>query len=372
MSRLSNMNTRYSTDNPTKGKSDELHLTGIELAQILTLLPERMIRTRFLNNQRLEPMPEIPAYINLPVHYPLFQTINDRILDNHDNDDYEIIPIKTSIKTFLNNHEFSNDLKVGNYSATDRKNHKRYVVQIPYTITECAREYIRICEFCAGKKLRAQYSKHKDIVRAHPVHYFSGFYEGNLAYIDLKAAYWSILWPTTLDMEYDPINQEIAMNGKIPYVYADQFVICKEIRQLIHSLFNYRTMRVWKWDEKRIRHQFPPSELYRPYNVWYIYDVMNAIVTDVANNFTLLQWLTDAAIVPANQADGLLDFLFEKWILLARIIATGPGMSNQTNMYKVGTKQTAHFDPNIRDNEHIRLRNANVEGLRMERWNLIH
>jgi hypothetical protein len=70
LSRLSNLNTKYSTDNPTKGKSDEVHISGLEAAQILSFLPDRIQRTRFLDHYKLEPMPEIPKYIQLPFGGP--------------------------------------------------------------------------------------------------------------------------------------------------------------------------------------------------------------------------------------------------------------------------------------------------------------
>jgi hypothetical protein len=113
LSKLSNLNTRYSSDNPTKGKSDEVHITGLDAMQIMSFLPNRVLRTRFMNHYQMDPLPEIPKYILLPTHLPLFQAINDRILDNHDKNGYEIIPIETSIKTFLNTHTFETDLKIG-------------------------------------------------------------------------------------------------------------------------------------------------------------------------------------------------------------------------------------------------------------------
>jgi hypothetical protein len=371
LSKLSNLNNRYSTDNPARDNS-ELHITGLQAAQILGMLPDRISRTRFINHWHLEPLQEYPEYIQLPYGdpktkkpYALTQAINDRILDRHDSSDYEIVPIDTTIHRFLNDHEFISDLVHGDHSATDRKNKIRYVNQIPYTLTECAREYLRICEDLSGRKLKSKYSVHKDRVSVSPTFYFSGYYAGELAYIDLKAAYWQFLWPTTIDMEYDPIRQEIAAEGNITYFYCDQFAKCKPIRQRIHSLYNYRYFKVWKWDERRNRHKFAPSELYFPYNVWYIYDMMNAVVKDIIKHkFTLLHWLTDAAIVPASQAESLLEFLFEEWFLDARLEAIGNGSSNVMNMYKVGPKVTRHYDPKIKGRPFIQLREANIEGLK--------
>lgn len=359
LSRLSSLNNKKS-----QPIEPGLHLTGLQKTQILSLLPDRISRTRFLNTYHLEPLPEIPHYILLP-NFLLFQAINDRILDNHESSDYEIIPIDTTIYRFLNSHNFTNNIRHGYYSATDTKNKIRYVTQIPYTVTECAREYIRICEFLSGNKLRPQYSKYRDRIYTSPTHYFSGYHKGELAYIDITAAYWSILWPTAIDMEYDPIKQEITAEGSIAYYHCDQFAKAKIIRNLLSSLYNYKHMKIWKWDEKRNYHFFPPSELYRPYNVAYIYDMINAIVVDAINRgFQIKQWLTDAAILPTHQANSFQEFLFEEWFLDSRLIASGPGYSNITNSYKIGPKTTGGFNPRQVGVEHNKLREANIEGLK--------
>jgi hypothetical protein len=371
MSRLSNLNTRYSTDNPTKGKSDEeIHITGLGAMQAMAFLPDRIARTRYMNNYHMEPMPEIPHYILLPSHaFPLYQAIHDEVLDEQERKGYEIVPLKVPIQRFLNDTKFTSDVIVGKYSVTDRKNKIRYLTQIPYTVTDCARAYIRLCEFTAGRKLTPRYNKYTDVAHMRRgVKYFSGYYAGELAYVDLKAAYWQILWPTTLDMEYNPITQEIEYEGKITYIHCNQFAKHKQIRNVLHTLYGYRDMRIWKHDERRIRRgPMFMDALYRPYNVAYIHDVMNAVVTDVKNNFTLLQWLTDAAIVPADQAEPLMEFLFQEWFLDSRLVQIGEGSSNRIDMYKVGSKQTGHYNPKIVGTPHNELRPANIEELKILR-----
>lgn len=369
MSRLSSLNNR------TKSPDNELHLnfTSTQIACMLRLLPDKISRTRFINHYHLPPLQETPEYIQIPTQYPLWQAIEDRLYE--EKKDYEIVPIDKPVRTFLNSHEFTHDLKIGYYSATDRANKIRYVTQIPFTITDYARTYLQICQELSGNKLKRKYNKHKDICHATNVLYFSGYYEGKLAYIDIKAAYWSILWPTTMDMEYDPVNQEIAAEGNIGYWHCDQFMKSKRIRQIVHSLFNYREMKTWEHENQRIRRDFPPAEIYRPYNLWYILDVMNAIVNDAINQgFTIYQWLTDAAIIPANQAEPFMEFLFERWFLASRLKWIGDGVSNQMNMYKVGPKLSGGFNPKRKVSRIINTirPNSNIEGLRTYRLALIN
>lgn len=374
MKKLRELNTRYSTDNPTKGISDEegLHLNIGEQMAVMNLLPERIQRTRYINNYHLEPLPQIPRYIQLPTYaFPLWQGIHDQVLDDYERTGIERIPIKTSIPRFLNDHHFINNVTVGKYSVYDPVARVKYLTQIPYTVTDCAKAYIEICEFLSGKKLKPEYNKFKDKIPANykiGIKYFSSYHKGDLAYIDIKAAYWSILWPTTIDMRYDTQKQEIESEGTITYWHCDQFMMQKHVRNVMNTLFNYRSRNLWYWDERRIRQGKPYMDrLYRPYNLAYILDVMNAIITEVKEKFTLYQWLTDAAIVPANQADALIEYLHEEWFLTGKIDDIGPGTSNRVDVYKVGKKQTRSYRPRIVGTPNNPLRPANVEYFKMLR-----
>lgn len=370
MSRLSNLN------NKTIRPDSELHLnfTKAQMAWMLSMLPDRVSRTRFINHWQLPPLQETPEYIQVPTQYPLWQALDDRLWEKYQ--ETEIIPIDKPLRTFLNSHDFTSDLKIGYYSASNRKEKTRYVTQVPYTVTDYARTYLELCQELSGHKLKhGQYHKHKNRCHVSPIFYFSGYAKCEMAYVDIKAAYWSILYPTTMDMEYDPINQEISAEGTIGYYYCDQFEKSKRIRQIIHSLFNYREMKTWEHENRRIRRDYPPAELYRPYNVWYIYDIMNAIITDAMNNgFIIYQWLTDAAIIPAHQAEPFMEFLFERWFLASRLKYIGDGVSNQFNMYKVGSKLSGSFNPKRKVSRIINTTrpDPNIEGLRKYRLELIN
>lgn len=341
-------------------------------AEALEIMPRKVAATRYKNTPLLEPLNPIPQQILLPYHFPLFQAIHDRVLDRQDAQGFERIELQEGIHSFLRDNEFENDLIIGNFTATDRTAKIKYVTQVPYTLTECAREYIRICEFSAGSHLKPTYNKIKDVNRKHPTMYFSGYANGELAYIDLRAAYFQILWPTTIDMQYEPDLQEIVQEGNIGYVHADQFMKCKKVRQIIHTLYNYRYMKTWDHEKKIVVRRKPPSEIYRPYNMSFIYDMMNAIAQDINANFTLYQWLTDAAIVPYSQAESVREFLFQEWFLDSRLEAFGDGISNQMNMYKVGDKRTAHFDPDKKGRPHSSFKPANIDYLKSYRMACIN
>jgi hypothetical protein len=348
------------------------YLSPEDRMTIWTMLPRKIVNMVLTDIEPKDPLQMRPHQVIIP-NFPLFQAIDDWL---YLNDKYERIPIKQGPLAYVRSHTFDHDVIVGNFSITDRHCHTKWVTQIPYTYTDYALGYLALCQYTAGEKLRPQYSKHKDLCHLKPTNYFSHRYQGKLAYIDLSAAYWSILWPTTIDMQYDPDQQEIVSEGRIGYIHCDQFAKWKPVRNVFNTLYNYRQMKVWNLEKQRFVYQFPPSPIYRPYNYAYIMDMMNAIATDVKNNFTLLQWLTDAAIVPAAEAEALMEFLYEEWFMIGKLKALGEGDSNMRDMYAISAgdlprKATAHYDIQKNGGYSSSLRSANIEGLKQYRRDLI-
>ena len=373
MSRLSDLNNRRSTDNPTRGITDEegLHLTDITLAQTMSLLRDRMSRTRYINHYHLEPEQQIPRYVSLPTYaFPLYQAIHDEALDHYKDEGWEIIPIDVPKTRFLNDNHFKHKMIVGQFSITDTQAKTKYLLQIPYTVTDCAKAYIRICERLSEARLKPQYNKYTDRIDhiRKGIKYFSGYYTGELAYVDIKTAYWSILWPTTIDMRYDMNTQTIMGDGQIQYWYCDQFAMHRDTRHVLNTLFAYRKSRMWDPETRRlIQGPMIKDRMYRPYNTGYIHDVMNAVVVEATQKFNILQWLTDAAILPLNQAEAFMEFLFEEWFLASRIKYFGEGTSNRIDMYDIrgiDGRTTRNFKKRIIGTTHNELRPANIEELK--------
>jgi hypothetical protein len=365
-------------DFSTSGKRNNFQqdidsLTPSIKTEILEIMPQSMSQTRYLNHNIDEPMPQgIPHYIQLPP-FPLFDSLKSWI-ETHSA--YTHIPLTQGIMSFIKSREFENDMIVGNFSATDTSKKLKYVTQIPNTKTEIANAYIKFCTHQAGKKLKPVYNANKERNKSAPTHYFSGYYEGDLAYVDMWCAYWSILWPTCIDQEYDPKTQEIVEDGTIPYLRCDEFAKAKDIRNILHTLYGYRTTRIWDHKKKMIKHRIFASPTYRPYNLSYIYDVMNAIVSEIKEKFTLLQWLTDAAIVPANEAENLMEYLFGHWWIDSKIKYKGHGKSIALNVYEIGQPiphTTAHSEEirNTKGRYTSSLKPANIEGLKNERRMMI-
>jgi hypothetical protein len=312
--------------------------------------------------------------------FPLFSTIRE-YLETHDKWERQELNVNPQFYAQHFSKYLDHSPIIGDHSLTDKKCKIKKLIQYPYTSTEIATSYIRLCEEEAKEILRTKYSKHKDRNKSGPTIYFGGRYQGELGYIDLKQAYWQILSPTTLDMEYIPDLQEIVSQGFIPYIQPDEFGEWREVRLILNSLFNYRELSVWDIEKQRIIHQIFPSSLYRPFNLSYILDIMNAVFIDCMDNFPgkIHQWLTDAPIVSGEYTERIRDFLWTEWGFHSRIEAWGNGDSKSQSVYKIEAghglpeKITKHYyssRPLPKNNK--KFPSANIENLKLERWALLN
>jgi hypothetical protein len=359
----------------------QTELNAEQLAKLLTLLPQKLVNARYRNHlDPNHPIIEWPHKHTFP-NLPLYKMIEDYL---ESKDSYERIVIDRPIPPFdycrKNNKQFDHNCFLGHYSATDKKCKIKWVTDIPYTPTEIAIGYIRLCEDNAGIRLKVKYSKNKDLVKNGPIVYYSGRYQGEIAYIDCRHAYWQILNPTAIDMEYNQDCQEIESYGNIPYIFPEEFSNWKLVRNVLNTLYNYRTMSYWDIEKEQIGHEQRPNPLYRPYNYAYIMDTMTAIVTDCIENFPIRQWLTDAAILDGKYANTLLDFLWSEWHMDARIEAWGEGDSKAINTYSIESghgyekKETGHYHrmPAHKRASGRKLPAVDKERLKLERWAMIN
>jgi hypothetical protein len=339
----------------------------------------RKIRTRNHVDPNVVGLEEWPSKTEFPP-FPLFDTIRDylEVHDKWDRQELNIHPLSYAVHF---NKQIDHDSTIGDHSVTDRKCKTKKLIQFPYAPSEIAVSYIRLCEEQAGEILRTKYNKHKDLNRSRPTIYFGGRYEGEIGYIDLKHAYWQILNPTTIDMEYIPDLQEIVSHGFISYIQPDEFGEWRAIRLILNSLFNYRELRLWDVEKRAIRHLFPPSSLYRPFNYSYILDMMNAVFIDCMENFPgkIHQWLTDAPIVSGEYTERVKDFLWTEWALDSRIEAWGNGDSKATNVYRIEAghglpeKMTKHYYSSWPGQKRPKkYPSANIDALKLERWALLN
>jgi hypothetical protein len=370
----------YLDDYSVEPGSIEIFLadTSENLAGLRALLSSKMKATRYSNRGLKElwesPFPRTHEFPDLP----LFRDIQEWLDFSNT---YERRTISMGPHKYLQTfpQEFDHKTIIGHYGLTDKTCKIKWRTDIPWSNTEMAIGYIELCEMAADRKLTPKYNKYKDLHDKRSTIFYTGKYTGELAYIDMCHAYWQILYPTTIDMEYDPDQQEIGSQGKIPYIKPDEFAQYKDTRLVMGSLYNHRMSTYWDEEKQIVAHKIGnPTKMYRPYNLAYIYDVMNAIATDVREHFPVCQWLTDAPIVPGKCADSVREFLKEEWEIETRLEARGEGVSRGTNSYFIEAgyglpgKKSGSYDRIRGGYAHKKMPAANVEKLKHERMDMLH
>lgn len=323
---------------------DDEPLSAELKAEILSILPTRIVGLRYLRHEYLGENPQYPGRLIIP-DTPLWHAIINEANRRINKSPFIRVPLREGVRNFLHLHEHENELMVGAYSIIDNVSKIKYIRFEPFTPTELMSAYLSLC--LAGRRM-TMYHKKIDIQKQLPVNYFSGPVSGKLAYVDLKWAYWNILWPTAIDMSYDPISQTIESYGHLHYMYPEEFAQMRIPRLLVHGVFAHRTNAFWIPSRSRLIHRFIPSQLYRPYLVTYILDTMHRIAWEAKQKFTIHQWLTDAAILPENQMEEFRNWLLNEWFMTSRIIAHGDGDSPGKDMYWIGDKKTKHYTSSLK------------------------
>jgi hypothetical protein len=307
--------------------------------------------------------------ITLPPN-KLYDTLKVNLFERLAKSKYQRQPIKTWPAIFVADYVRDNPmhtLSIGSFSVTDLTTRTKYLFQWPYTYGEIAREYLAYCANQANIKLRQQKTVE---VGCAPV-YFTGPRRGNYAYVDISACYFSLYKYLTLDANYTA--PEISL-GRAPFLDLDNFGQSKTIRNMAFGMMNKRRMTVFT--KERYNETPSRSEYYRPDIAAYVLQTTQAVAQDSINNFPIHMWLTDAAILPSEQATEFIYFLWKEWHLQSRIVAQGSSHLLATARYKVGEKMTRDYTKQTAQKAgkcHLLMPKIDVKSLKETRnWLVLH
>jgi hypothetical protein len=223
---------------------------------------------------------------------------------------------------------------LGMESVTVRDERMRYVHEAtwPCTSGELAREYLK--HTLGGRRRvapRPDWYRRTAPLWCTP-------HRGTMAYVDLRHAYWEIVRrfcpevafykPGTRDQEIIHPRSEVAWTN-------DEQV--DEDRRLRHAIVGALFSR-----SVRYHHYGEPVEqvLYAGHHRPSLYricmDMLHAVALDVSRHFALHAWLTDAAIVDERDAEGLREFLMERWSFPSEVKGRGRGSVVNTSSYRLG------------------------------------
>lgn len=176
--------------------------------------------------------------------------------------------------------------------------------------------------------------------------FFGGLVAGELAVVDLDAAYWQIYTACTLDLSYDGIGTP--QNGHLRFLGANELRPMKHLRNAIIGAIaaEHRT----ELDHGKVVRVPVPVTVRRP-DLWgFICDLLEAVAVDVRALFGAVHIFTDGYVLPHHDlAEDCIDYLRGEWGLQASIRARGEGVVTGLGNLSVGpgavvTYPSEHID----------------------------
>lgn len=174
----------------------------------------------------------------------------------------------------------------------------------------------------------------------------------DLAYVDLKSAYWTIVQVAGWDVEYMPGQFFGRMSAMNDFPLAEN----KLSRNTLVSTAS--ASHISMWTGQKIVSKHTGSTLRNPRITSLVADVLHGVAWDM-ERLGAIYVHTDGYIFPRHLARPAMRFLYEAWGLPARIKAEGPGLVKALGAYKVGesvsgllaqvgTKPSRHIVPRNR------------------------
>lgn len=171
-----------------------------------------------------------------------------------------------------------------------------------------------------------------------PNYYEGGTIQGDYAYVDIRSTFYSIY---RLLNFYDPAvsvrgNSVSILKGWITLDECEIFARDKVARNAVVGLA--RTQRWIEYHYGKPEEMTGVSRITSP-GLWAVVAlVLNAIALDAIEKFGAVYVYTDGYIVPADQRQGLLDYLCT-WALSGRVEAFGEATIRGRGSYDFGKKQ---------------------------------
>lgn len=248
---------------------------------------------------------------------------------------------------FPSMREFKSLTWIGTFSMSNQEMKQRIIdadvlvglfPEIPQIPPEVARDYIRVKYIEPRRHTMAQYESINQ-PRAAPLYARKGVYE-NMAYVDLKAAYWSIVKIVGWDVDYYP-GRWLGKRSE-----NDDFPVPenKIARNSLVSTTLLNPTHIWTGEKLEL---IKAHSMYVNYDLWScVMDVLHAIAT-IALKAGAVHIHTDGYIVPMKHANLLIEEI-HRWGLHAIIKDEGDAAIKGVGAYRIGkraTKKVYHFTP---------------------------
>ncbi|MCA1571031.1 MAG: hypothetical protein LC798_12060 [Chloroflexi bacterium] len=274
-------------------------------------------------------------------------------------------------------------LVVGNKTLSDMVGRTKMIDESawPVTSTEMARPYIRMIwdEQCARPKTRqSKWMGYKRVpwsretfpmLKINPPQFFEAPSGGDLTYVDIKAAYFQLYSPASLDLRFNPLRGVFGQ-GIIEFLRTDEMAGLKETRNVVTGVMRATARTQYssgEWKKVPTYNRFLAPELWG-----YLMHTLHAIAHEARQRFDVRYIATDGFIVPTSEADLLREFLAEDWGLETTVKCSGPGNVRAMGAYTLGgTGSRSRAERGQPMNNIMDLPDDWREQMRIWRWWLI-
>lgn len=239
--------------------------------------------------------------------------------------------------------DLDNRTLLGSFSWFTPNEHIRYlnpmtVVNIglgDQTQPEIARDYLMV-KYGRPPKIRKAQLDEVTRLRTAPLFSTPGVYP-DMCYIDLKAAYWSILRVIGWDVDYMP-GQWLTFRSDVEDFPSPDL---KVARSALVSLSQSASLSVWTG--QRLTKEKTGSNLLNSALWACTFDILHGVASDMID-LGAVYVHTDGYMLPRARADEAI-FRASEWGLKAAIKHEGDAEVTTVGVYRIGTRQTLQRSP---------------------------
>lgn len=129
----------------------------------------------------------------------------------------------------------------------------------------------------------------------------------NCTYLDLRGAYWNVWRYMSYGMRYNRMTGAVAQRGGAHWYNADKLAPVKQPRNAAYGIMCSFENTTY------VARYLRGAPGFAPHVAQYVLDVIGAVAADVCTRYDVAQWLTDACIVPTEQAAAVTAYVRDAW-----------------------------------------------------------
>lgn len=245
-------------------------------------------------------------------------------------------------------------LVIGSHQSAYDRCHRITLIDhchAPYPVHSLARPYLaEITRAQLPKFTRPRPTIPDDqlLERSAPL-YFGGPCSGELAYIDLTAAYWQLYRVASLDLDYDGTGTP--RQGQIKFLGSDELFPHKLLRNSIIGTVRAETVTESNYGTISV---VPVGPKWRRPALWaWIMDMLEAIAWDVRVTFGAKMVQVDGYIVGADVAEQLVHHLRTAWGIESMTKSVGFGKLTSLGNWQIADEIRGHPEPHVAGAERV-------------------